>query len=109
MERAMSRYNPSDHRDAASALTEIVPPSDGREQHWQISSDEGSSPSLRVRTIERAVIIRVTDSEILEEEAVHAVGRGLRRLIGEGHTRLVVNFAEVRYISSEVLGILAGL
>jgi anti-anti-sigma factor len=38
------------------------------------------------------------------------VGRGLRRLIeDEGHTRLVVSFAGVRYLSSEVLGILAGL
>ena len=41
---------------------------------------------------------------------MHAVGRELRRLIeDEGHTRLVVDFAGVRYLSSEVLGILAGL
>jgi anti-anti-sigma factor len=37
------------------------------------------------------------------------VGRELRRLIEEGHTRLVVNFAGVRYLSTEVLAILAGL
>jgi anti-sigma B factor antagonist len=41
---------------------------------------------------------------------VHTVGRELRRLIeDEGHTRLVVNFAGVRYLSTEVLGILVGL
>ena len=41
---------------------------------------------------------------------MHAVGRELRRLIeDEGHTRLVVDFAGVRYLSSEVLGILAGI
>jgi anti-anti-sigma factor len=64
-----------------------------------------------VRAIERTVLIRFADAEILfEEEAVHMVGQELRRLIEEqGPGRLVVNFAGVRYISSEVLGILAGL
>jgi anti-anti-sigma factor len=56
-------------------------------------------------------MVRFEDAEILfEERAVHAVRRQLRRLIEEeGHTRLVVNFAGVRYLSCEVLGILAGL
>jgi anti-sigma B factor antagonist len=56
-------------------------------------------------------VVRFQDAEILfEEDAVHAVGRELRRLIeDEGHTRLVVNFAGVQYLSTEVLAILAGL
>jgi anti-anti-sigma factor len=64
-----------------------------------------------VRTVEQTAVVRFDDAEILfEEGAVHAVGRELHRLIEEeGHTRLVVNFAGVRYLSSEVLGILAGL
>jgi anti-anti-sigma factor len=64
-----------------------------------------------MQTIERTALVRFEGAEILfEEEAVHAVGRELHRLIEEGgHTRLVVNFAGVRYISSEVLGILAAL
>jgi anti-anti-sigma factor len=64
-----------------------------------------------VRTVERTVVIRFEDAEILfEEGAVHTVRRELHRLIEEeGHTRLVVNFAGVRYLSSEVLGILAVL
>jgi anti-anti-sigma factor len=64
-----------------------------------------------VRNVERTVVVRFEDAEILfEEGAVHTVGRELNRLIEEeGHTRLVVNFAGVRYLSSEVLGILAGL
>jgi anti-anti-sigma factor len=64
-----------------------------------------------VRTVERTAIVRFEDAEIhFEEGTVHAVGRELRRLIeDEGHTRLVVDFAGVRYLSSEVLGILAGL
>jgi anti-sigma B factor antagonist len=68
-------------------------------------------PNLQVRSVELTAIVRFEDAEILfEEGAVHAVGRQLRRLIKEeGHTRLVVNFAGVKYLSSEVLGILAGL
>jgi anti-anti-sigma regulatory factor len=64
-----------------------------------------------VRTAERTAVVRFEDAEILfEEGAVHTVGRELHRLIEEeGHTRLVVNLTGVRYLSSEVLGILAGL
>jgi anti-anti-sigma factor len=63
-----------------------------------------------VRTVERTAVVRFDGAELLfEDSAVHAVGRELRGLIEEGHTRLVVNFAGVRYLSSEVLGILAGL
>ena len=85
--------------------------SDGsRGDRWDISAAAGR-PGLRVRTIERTVIVRFEDAEILfEESAVHTVGRELHRLIeDEAHTRLVVNFAGVRYLSTEVLAILAGL
>jgi anti-anti-sigma factor len=66
---------------------------------------------LRVRTVEPIAVVRFEDAEILfEEGAVHTVGRELHRLVvAEKHTRIVVNFAGVRYLSSEVLGILAGL
>jgi anti-sigma B factor antagonist len=64
-----------------------------------------------VQTVERTAVVRFEDAEILfEEGAVHTVGRELHRLIEEeGHTRLVVNLTGVRYLSSEVLAILAGL
>jgi anti-sigma B factor antagonist len=64
-----------------------------------------------VRTVEPTAVVRFEEAEILfEEDAVHTVGRELRRLIeDEGHTRLVVNFSGVQYLSSEVLAILAGL
>jgi anti-anti-sigma factor len=64
-----------------------------------------------VGTVEPTAVVRFEGAEILfEESAVHTVGRELRRLIeDEGHTRLVVNFAGVRYLSTEVLAILAGL
>ena len=65
---------------------------------------------MRVRTIERTAIVCFQDTEVLfEESAVRVVGQQLRRLVEGGHTRLVVNFGGVRYLSSEDLGILAGL
>ena len=102
------------------------PSTDGRD-HVRIATGSSSSdgsrcdplaisgavgrPSLRMRTAERTVVVRFEDAEILfEEGAVHAVGRELHRLVEEeGHTRLLVSFAGVRYLSGEVLGILAGL
>jgi anti-sigma B factor antagonist len=55
-------------------------------------------------------MVSFVDAEVLfEESAVHVVGQQLHRLIEEGHTRLVVNFGGVQYLSSEVLGKLAGL
>jgi anti-anti-sigma factor len=56
-------------------------------------------------------LVRFVDAEILfEEAAVRALGEQLDRLIeGEGHTRLVLNFRGVRYLSCAVLGIMAGL
>jgi anti-anti-sigma factor len=64
-----------------------------------------------VRVVERTPVLRFEDAEILfEDGAVHTLRQELHRLIEkEGHTRLVVNFAGVRCLSSEVLGILAGL
>jgi anti-anti-sigma factor len=64
-----------------------------------------------VQTVQRTAVVNFQDAEILfEEGAVHAVGRELHRLIeDEGHTRLVVNFAGVRYLPTEVLASLAGL
>jgi anti-anti-sigma factor len=64
-----------------------------------------------VWTVERTAVVRFEDAEILfEESAVHTVRRELHRLIeDQGHTRLVLNLTGVRYLSTEVLGILASL
>jgi anti-sigma B factor antagonist len=105
----MSQYPATDGRDHGG-VAKVASSSDGsRGDRWDISEAAGR-PNLRVRTVERTAVVRFEDAEILfEEHAVHTVGRELHRLIEEGHTRLVVNFAGVRYLSSEVLGILAGL
>jgi anti-anti-sigma factor len=106
----MSRYASTDGRDRARIATGNSS-SDGSRRDPSEISEAARRPNLRVRTVERTVVVRFDDAEILfEEGAVHTVGRELHRLIEEdGHTRLVVNFAGVRYLSSEVLGILAGL
>jgi anti-anti-sigma factor len=106
----MSQDKHADHRDYARAATGIVL-SDGRGNSRIVPPEERKSPRLRVQAIERTAFVRFLDAEILfEEAAVRAVSQQLHRLIQEeGHTRLVVNFAGVRYVSSAVLGILAAL
>ena len=106
----MSRYPTTDGRDHGRVATEASSVDGSRSDRWDISEAAGR-PSLRVRTVERTAVVRFEDAEILfEEGAVHAVGRLLHGLIEDGgHTRLVVNLTGVRYLSSEVLGILAGL
>src|SRR6516164_9646246 len=108
--RAMSQYPNTDGRDHVRIAPEASSSDGRRGDRWEISEAAGR-PSLRVRAVERTVIVRFEDAEILfEEGAVHTVGRELHRLIeDEGHTRLVVNFAGIRYLSTEVLAILAGL
>ena len=105
----------SDHRDGdrkePGRVAVATSSLEGGRRSVGIPPEEAAGrPGLRVRVVERTILVRFVDVEILfEEETVRAVSRGLRRLIGEGPSRLVVNFAGVRHISSEVLGILAGL
>src|SRR5689334_12272481 len=66
-------------------------------------------PRLHVRAIEPVTIVRLEGCEILfDGAALRAVGERLHRLIDEGHIRLVVNLAGVRYAPSDLLGLLAG-
>ena len=106
----MSRYPSTDGRGHGRGATEASSSDGIRDDRWGISEAAGW-PRLRVWTSERTAVVRFEDAEILfEEGAVHTVGRELHRLIEEeGHTRLVVNLTGVRYLSSEVLAILAGI
>ena len=106
----MSQYPATDGRDHGR-VAPAASSSDGSRGDRRDISEGAGRPRVRVRTVERTAVVRFEDAEIhFEEHAVHTVGRELHRLIEEeGHTRLVVNFAGVRYLSSEVLGILAGL
>jgi anti-sigma B factor antagonist len=92
---------------AAPAIATAEDWEDRRGNDWKA---EGL-PRTSVKTIERTAVVRFEDAEIVfEESAIRSIGDQLRRLIkDEGHTRLLVNFGGVRYLSSDVLAILAGL
>jgi anti-sigma B factor antagonist len=106
----MSKNRQGDERDHGGMAAEANFSADGRTGVEGLPEGPIGGLRLRVRTIERTAIVRFEDAEVLfEESAVHVVGQQLHRLIEEGHTRLVVNFRGVQYLSSEVLGILAGL
>jgi anti-anti-sigma factor len=56
------------------------------------------------------LVVDIANAEVLfEEGAIRSLGAQLDRLVGEGHTRLLLNFGGVRQMSSDVLGVLAGL
>jgi anti-anti-sigma factor len=106
----MSKNRYDHERDPGPVATEAVLPTDGRSGVTPLPEESAGRPRLRVRSIERTALVRFEEADILfEESAVRAVGQQLRRLIEEGHTRLVVNFTGVQYLSSAVLAILAGL
>ena len=70
-------------------------------------AERGRGPRLRVRTIERIALVRFEDAAmLLTESDVGAVGEQLDRLVEQGHTRLLLNLAGVRYLSSDVLAVL---
>jgi anti-anti-sigma factor len=98
-------------RDERVVAPDLIAPADGRREVDASPERTTRQPPLRVRTIGRMAIVHIVDSEFLcEEAAVRAVREQLHHLIEDGgHTRLLVNFAGVRYLPCAVLGILAGL
>ena len=105
----MSNHRKIDERDRARIATESVARTDDRGVLGNVPA-QADAPRLRVRTIEQAAILRFEGAEMLfEESAVRAVSEQLNRLVEEGHIRLLVNFGGVRYLSSDVLGILAAV
>ena len=106
----MSNHRKIDERDRVRIATEAVARTDDRGDPGNFPAQADAPPRLRVRTIERAAILRFEGAEILfEESAVRAVSEQLNRLVEEGQIRLLVNFGGVRHLSSDVLGILAAV
>src|SRR5437016_2890909 len=95
-------------RDHGGVAVATILPRGGPRGAETFPEESAGRPRLRVRTIERTALVRFEDAAILfEESAVQAVSQQLHRLIQEeGHTRLLVNFAGVRHLSSDVLAIL---
>ena len=106
----MSEDQHVDERNHRDVVTEAIFPADDRKAVQAHREKSAGGPRLRVGTIERTALIRVEGAEILfEESAVQAVSEQLHRLVEEGHSRLLVNLAEVQHLSCALLGVMACL
>ena len=71
---------------------------------------QGARPHLRLETIDDVTVVSFVDSKIVTEESIQEVGDQLYALVeDEGHTRLLLNFSNVQYLSSAALGKLINL
>jgi len=84
--------------------------SDSLESLSRTGAVHGETPLLCVRVIGGLAVVDIINAEFLfEERALREIGRQLHGIVKQGHTRLLVNFGEVRSMSSEVIATLAGL
>ncbi len=64
-------------------------------------------PKISVEYIENATIVTLTDEKILEEEQIRPLEESIVSVIGEGgRMSLILDFRNVRFLSSAVLGLL---
>jgi anti-sigma B factor antagonist len=67
-------------------------------------------PRIRVRASDGFLVVDLVDAPILfGEDDVREISEQLNRLVEEGHTRLLLNLGEVRYLSGIMVGMLVGL
>jgi anti-sigma B factor antagonist len=64
---------------------------------------------LEVENMGDVTVICLTDRKILVEQNIQAIGEQLFNLVGEGRKKLLLNFRNVEYMSSAVLGMLVTL
>jgi anti-sigma B factor antagonist len=64
-------------------------------------------PKISVRYIENATIVTLTEEKILEESDIRALQESITSAIEQGEqTNLILDFQNVRFLSSAVLGLL---
>jgi anti-sigma B factor antagonist len=64
---------------------------------------------LRVETVDGVLVVSFTDSKIVTEDQIQEVGDQLYALIEDGSKKkILLNFGNVQYCSSTVLGKLVG-
>jgi anti-sigma B factor antagonist len=64
-------------------------------------------PKISVRYIENATIVTLTEEKILEESDIRALQESITSAIEQGRqTNLILDFQNVRFLSSAVLGLL---
>jgi anti-anti-sigma factor len=67
-------------------------------------------PRIKVRTVDGVSVVDILNANALFDPGViRDLGIQLRRLIEEGHSRLLLDLSGVRYMSSDLLGMLAML
>jgi anti-anti-sigma factor len=73
-------------------------------------SNANGRPDLCVRMVGGLTVVELVNAEVLFEEAtIQELGAGIRRLVDEGHVRILVNLSGVRYASSSLVALLAWL
>ena len=71
---------------------------------------QGSRRHLRLEPVGDVNVVSFVDSKIVTEEDIQEVGDQLYSLVEEeGHRQLLLNFGNVRYLSSAALGKLINL
>jgi anti-anti-sigma factor len=67
-------------------------------------------PTVRVRTVDGTTVVDILNAETLfAADDILDLGDHLHGLVEAGHNQLLLNFDSVRSMSSDVLGLLAGL
>jgi anti-sigma B factor antagonist len=67
-------------------------------------------PRTRVRAGDGFLVVDLVDAQfIFGEDDVREIGDELSRLVEEGHSRLLLNLGEDRYLSGTMVGMLVGL
>lgn len=67
-------------------------------------------PRIGIDYIENATIVRFTDEKILEEKDVKALQDSIMSVVEQGEQiKLILDFGNVRFLSSAVLGLLIRL
>jgi anti-sigma B factor antagonist len=53
-------------------------------------------------------VLRLMEASLMSPAVIDALGAHVERLLGEGKKDLVIDFAQVQYISSSMIGVLVG-
>jgi anti-anti-sigma factor len=82
----------------------------GRNGHAFPRVTPNGQPRLRVRVVDGIAVVDFENAEgLFAEDVIQELGDRLYRLVDEGNSRLVLNFAGVHYMSCAFLGKLVGL
>ena len=69
-----------------------------------------TAPRLLIHPIRDAIIVNFTDSSILDTIQVEAIGEELYELVDKrDHKKIILDFANVKFLSSSALGVLITL